>query len=141
MHCYDFVMCGPCRYVLITCFKVREPLVAYFAARAYQEQSDWLNVWCQLQSLSLNRVSFQREMRESLGSLESLTQTTGPRSKPQSIEWTPLEDWESQRADALHRRLLLRRCLRGLVQWRQAAPKLRAEVEPQMAQVWGHRRR
>lgn len=53
---------------------VREPLVAYFAARAYQ-------------------------------------------------------DWESQRADALHRRLLLRRCLRGLVQWRQAAPKLRAEVD------------
>eukprot|EP00435_Cladocopium_sp_Y103_P021279 s2276_g5.t1 len=53
---------------------VREPLVAYFAARAYQ-------------------------------------------------------DWESQRADALHRRLLLRRCLRGLAQWRQAAPNLRAEVD------------
>ena len=38
MHCYDFAMYGPCGYVSITRFKVREPLVAYFAARAYQEQ-------------------------------------------------------------------------------------------------------
>ena len=38
------------------------------------------------------------------------------------------QDWESQRADALHRRLLLRRCLKGLAQCRQRAPGLRAKV-------------
>ena len=42
------------------------------------------------------------------------------------------QDWESQRADALRGRLLLRRSWRALGRWRQAAPRLRAQVEPWM---------
>ena len=30
-------------HIFISHFKGREPLVAYFAARAYQEESGWLN--------------------------------------------------------------------------------------------------